>query len=82
LPWDGRQSVKADQAELGAKPEVAVWCLRDRGDAAPEYTVADLPRLVRVLTDVESRVEREGTQRALQENAGRDDRDASNLHTA
>ena len=82
LPRGAPHSIEPTQAGIGADPEITIRCLRDGKGDALEEPVADLPCGVRVLADVETRVEREGTQRALQENAGRDDRDASKLHTA
>src|SRR5215813_9683817 len=57
LPGDGPNTVKAKQAELGSQPEITVGSLGNRADVAFSKAVANLPGRVRVLTDVERRVQ-------------------------
>src|SRR5262249_46577236 len=53
LPGDAPDTIEAKQAELGAQPEVAVLCLGEGEDRALGKAVADLPRRVAVLADVQ-----------------------------
>jgi hypothetical protein len=55
LPWNTPNAIEAKQAEFSTEPEIAVACLgnRVRRDDAFEEAVADLPRSVRVLADIE-----------------------------
>jgi hypothetical protein len=53
LPWDDPDAIEAKQAEFGTEPEIAIGRLSNCVDDAFEEAVADLPRCVRVLTDVE-----------------------------
>src|SRR4029453_14832915 len=62
-PRDAPHSIEPTQAGIGADPEITTGCLRDGKDDALEEPVSDLPCGVRILADVESRVEREGAQR-------------------
>ena len=55
LPWDAPNAIEAKQAEFRAQPEITVGRLGNRGDRAFEKAVADRPRGVRVLIDVERR---------------------------
>jgi hypothetical protein len=56
LPRNRSNAVEANQAEFGAQPEITVRRLRNCVDEAFEKAVADRPRSVRVLIDVQSRV--------------------------
>jgi len=56
LPRDAPNAIEAKQAEFRAQPEITVGRLRDRLDGAFGKAFADLPRRVRVLTDVKRRV--------------------------
>jgi hypothetical protein len=53
LPWDDPDAVEAKHAEFGAEPEIAVGRLSNCVDDAFGKPVADPPRSVRVLTEVE-----------------------------
>src|SRR5258705_7580279 len=61
LPWHCGYAVEAEQAVFRAEPEEPVRRLGNRADCALAEPVADLPRRVHVLTDVERRVQRERT---------------------
>lgn len=50
---DEPDAIEENQAEVRTKPEITVGRLRDGVDDAFEEAVADRPRRVRVLTDVE-----------------------------
>lgn len=53
LPGHIPDTVKAHQAKFRTQPEIAVWGLCHGGDFALCETVADFPRGVRVLADVQ-----------------------------
>src|SRR5262249_56704490 len=53
------ETVEAKQAEVGPKPEIAVRRLGDRLDRSLGEAVADPPRCVHVLADVERRIQHE-----------------------
>ena len=72
LPGDASNAIEAKQAEFRAQPEITVGRLRDRLDGAVGKAFADLPRRVRVLIDVERRVQSESTAATRQEKAQRD----------
>src|SRR6266853_1233230 len=59
LPGDDPDAIEPQQAEFGTEPEITVGRLDDRPDPAFEKAIADLPRRVRVLTDVQFRVQGE-----------------------
>src|SRR5262249_7780278 len=56
LPGDGPDAIEANQAEFRTQPEIAVGRLGNPSDGAFGKAVANLPRRVRVLTDVERRI--------------------------
>src|SRR5262249_32132290 len=60
LPRHSPDAVEPEEAELRAEPEVAIGCLSDRVDRAAKEPVANPPRGVRVLAEVQRRIEREG----------------------
>ena len=66
LPGDASDAIEAHQAELRTQPEIPVGRLGNGEDGAFNKAVADLPRHVRVLADVECRVQRERTGTAGQ----------------
>src|SRR5215469_11367797 len=70
LPQDGADSVEPIQAEFCTQPEISVGCLLNRCDCALGEAVADLPRGVRVLADVQRRIQR-GHTRGADHNHGR-----------
>src|SRR5277367_2952530 len=53
LPRDAPNAVEAKQAEFRAEPEITVGCLGNRVDDGFEKAVANGPRVVGVLIDVE-----------------------------
>jgi hypothetical protein len=53
FPWDAPNAIEANQTKFRAEPEIAVGCLSNFVDGAFEKTVADRPRVVRILIDVE-----------------------------
>jgi hypothetical protein len=67
LPGDGPDAIETKEAELRAQPKVAVRRLSDRGDRSLGKTLPDLPRRVRVLADVQRRIEREQARTPRQE---------------
>ena len=69
LPRNGSNAIEAKQAEIRAQPEITVGGLRNCVDSAFGKAVANLPRRVRILTDVERWVQRGNTRAAGQENA-------------
>ena len=69
MPRDPLNAIETKQAELRAQPEITVGCLRNCLDAAFEKALPDRPRRVRVLIDIDRRVESESTGFAPQENA-------------
>ena len=69
LPGNVSYSIEAEQAEGCSQPEIAVGSLGDRTDCAFAESLANLPRRVRVLADVERRIDREGAEAACQKNA-------------
>src|SRR5262249_3666759 len=77
LPWHGTNAVEAKQAEFRAEPEISVRCLGNPANFPFSKSVADLPRRVRVLTDVEIGIQRE-TAWADEQNADQSYRQACN----
>src|SRR6266487_1878050 len=77
LPGHGPDAIEANEAELRAQPEIAVGRLGDGVDGALGEALADLPRRVRVLADVQGRIQRErpGTPRHQQDGQGGRPRD-------
>ena len=69
LPGDSSDPIEANEGVLRSQPEIAVGRLGNRGDGAFGKALADLPRRVRVLTDVERRIERERTRAPRQQQA-------------
>ena len=69
LKWNNSYPIEAKQAEFGPQPEIAVGRLGNRGDGAFRKSLADPPRGVRVLADVERGIEREGARPHRQQNA-------------
>jgi hypothetical protein len=53
LPWDAPNAIEAKQTEFRAEPEITVGRLSNCVDGACEKAIADRPRGVRVLIDVE-----------------------------
>ena len=90
LPRDVPDTVEAKQAELRTQPEITVGRLGNRDDLAFGKAVAELPRRVRVLVNVQRRIQRERgraprQQDASQHGAGRDGVSSSSdcfLHAA
>src|SRR5262249_48901651 len=59
-PLQRPDAIETQQPQFGAKPKIPIAGLRKRRDESLGKSVASLPRGVRVLTDVEPRIEREG----------------------
>lgn len=74
LPDDRADAIEAEQSGFRTDPEIAIGRLCDGEGNAPREPVADLPRGVRVLADVERRVERIGTRPAREEHADGENR--------
>ena len=75
-------AIETKQTELSTEPEITVRSLSDRGDLTFGKTVADLPRRMCILADVQCGIqcERRGTPRQQQEGAywaKRDDKSSS-----
>jgi hypothetical protein len=76
-PWNGTAAIEARQTELRNQPQISVGRLDDGGDATFGKAVADLPRDVRELSDVERgdcgiRAETHRQQHSTWQNARRD----------
>jgi hypothetical protein len=56
-PWNHPNAIEAKQAEVGAQPEITIGRLSNCVDGALIEAVANFPRGVRVLTDIERRIE-------------------------
>jgi hypothetical protein len=56
-PLDWTDAVEANQSELGTDPEVTIRGLSKRVGNAPEKASTDCPGVVRVLIDIERRVQ-------------------------
>ncbi len=72
LPGDVPDTIEAKQAEFRAQPEITVGRLGNGVDGAFGKAVADLPRRVRVLADVQRRIQRERARAPRQQYAQRD----------
>src|SRR4029077_7959581 len=69
VPGDGLHAVEAKQAELRTEPEITVGRVGEGSDCAFEKPLADGPRLVGVLTDVELGIQRESARTPRQQQA-------------
>jgi hypothetical protein len=69
LPRDSADAIEAIQARLGAEPQIAVGRLRNRRDRASGKAVANLPRRVCVLANVQRRIQRHRAAGAEQNGA-------------
>src|ERR1039458_1689816 len=67
LPGESARPVKTQQSVFRSQPEIAVRRLSNLTDCAFGETLADPPRRVRVLADVERRIERHNGGRPEQE---------------
>ena len=67
LPRPHRDAVEAKQAGLRPEPEISVLCLCERDNLRGNEALADLPRCVCVLADVERGVQRERRRRVSQQ---------------
>src|SRR4029453_11849551 len=72
-PSDSPNAIKAQQAEFGAEPEIAIGRLCDSVNDALGEPVAHLPCGVGVLADVERGIQRIGKRAAREPNAQYDD---------
>src|SRR5687768_10036925 len=75
-------AVETKQARFCPQPQITVGGLSNRGDFAFRKTIANLPRRVSVLADVEVRVQRERTRATRQQQKSacegeRDDKSSS-----
>src|SRR4029077_14726568 len=68
LPGDISDTIKTDQAEFRAQPEIPVRRLNNLDNLAFGKAIADLPRRVRVLADIQRRIQPKRT-RARQQDA-------------
>src|SRR5215467_6596726 len=59
LPLEVPDPIEAKQAQLRTQPKISVRRLGDRHDLGLRKAFIEFPRLVRVLTDVECRIQRE-----------------------
>ena len=59
LPGDSPHTIEANQSKLSAQPEITVGSLGNGVYRAPGKTVADFPRGMGVLADVQRRIQRE-----------------------
>ena len=71
LPGDRPDTIEAEQAEFRAKPKITVGRLGNRSDDAFGKALADLPRRVRVLADVQRRIQRERARARGEQEAGK-----------
>ena len=72
LPDNTPDAIEAHQAELRTQPEITIGRLRNGEDGAFNKAVADLPPHVRVLADIECRVQRERTRTTGQQQTEHD----------
>ena len=72
LPGDASDAIEAHQAELRTQPEIPVGRLGNGEDGAFNKAVADLPRRMGVLTDVQRRIQRDRTGTAGQQHTEHD----------
>ncbi len=79
LPGDGSDTIEAQQPEFRAQPEIAVGRLGDGPNGAFGKSIADFPWRVRVLADVQRRIQRERAREPRQQDAGRCDNVRSSL---
>ena len=63
LPENGVDAIEATQAGLGCKPDITVLGLSKLVDDTAGNALANLPRRVRILADVECRIQRERAAR-------------------
>jgi len=80
-PGDAANAVETKQAKFGAEPEIPIRGLRHRENGADGEPVADGPRLVPVLADVESWVQREAANAARRECAEQDGNSSRSRHS-
>src|SRR6266700_2049117 len=57
LPSDIPDAIEAKQTEFGSQPEITIRRLGNGGDLSFRKPLADLPRRVRVLADVQRRIQ-------------------------
>ena len=74
LPVDGLHSIEAEQAGFRAQPQITIGRLRDCKDGSCRETLANRPRSVRVLVDVERGVQRKSARAACQQEGQPDER--------
>src|SRR4029453_16572896 len=79
-PGARAHAIEAKQAEFRPQPQVSVWGLGDGIDGAVEKALANLPRRVCVVTDVECGIQRKSTRRRRQQHPG--ERDARTKEAA
>src|SRR5260370_36150518 len=70
LPGNVSDTIETEQAKLGSQPEIAVGCLGEGENGAFGKALADSPRRVRVLADVQCRIQRERAGVSRQQNPG------------
>src|SRR5260370_11244890 len=70
LPGNVSDTIETEQAKLGSQPEIAVGCLGEGENGAFGKALADSPRRVRVLADVQCRIQRERAGASRQQNPG------------
>jgi len=71
LPGDCPHPIETKQAKFGTQPDITIGSLSNRRDPAFDKSISDRPGSVRILTDVERRVQRGSTRAARQQNAQR-----------
>ena len=70
VPRDDANAIEAKKAELPTEPEIPIWRLGHRVDVADGEPVPDGPRGMRVLADLQRRVQRERARGGGQQHAG------------
>src|SRR4029077_13179089 len=73
-------AIEAKQAEIRTQPKITIGCLGNGVDAAFEKAFTNTPRFVRVLADVQRRIQRDRAGAPRQQHAGQ--RSAQPLHQA
>jgi hypothetical protein len=83
LPGDAPGAIVAKQIEFRTQPQIAVGRLGKGRDDAFRKAVADLPRRVRVLADVQLRIQAAGARAPRQQHSSqRDPRSPRNSHVS
>ena len=72
LPGNAANAIKPAHSAFGCEPEISILCLNDRVCRVVGNAFADFPRSVRVLADVERRIEGGAASAVRQQDARHD----------